>query len=445
MNAGSFSPLSTTISREDGNQNINSVQLRFAPGMSGILTGIPLCPEAEANAGTCPQASKIGETIVSVGLGGDPYTVTAGAVYLTEKYEGAPFGLSIVNPADAGPFHLGKVIVRAKIEIDPLTAALTVTTGQIPHILDGIPLQIKHVNVDINRPGFTFNPTNCNPQTISGTIGSVEGASAAVSSPFQVTNCANLKFQPKVTVTTGAHSSRAQGASLKFTISYPKGAQGRDSWFKYAKFDIPKQLPARLTTIQQACLAVTFEANPANCPKHSRIGEAVVHTQVLPVPLKGPVYFVSYGGAKFPDAVILLSGDNVNVRLIGETFINGKTGVTSATFPSTPDVPFESIEVTLPSGEFGEFGTNLPHQSYDFCGRKLTMPTRFKAQNGLEITQDTPVGVTGCPKGLARAQKLTAALKACHKKHGKGRASCESAARKAYGAKATTKTKSKGK
>ena len=98
-----------------------------------------------------------------VGLGNDPFSVTGGKVYLTEKYAGAPFGLSIVNPAKAGPFDLQEgrpVVVRAKIEINPATAALTVTTGEhVPQIIDGIPLQIKHVNVLINRPGFTFNPT----------------------------------------------------------------------------------------------------------------------------------------------------------------------------------------------------------------------------------------------------------------------------------------------
>jgi len=435
INAGSFSPLTTTISRADGNQNIQTVQLHMAPGMSGILAGVPLCPEAQANAGTCGPESQIGETIVSVGLGGDPFTVTGGKVYLTEKYQGGAFGLSIVNPADAGPFHLGKVIVRARIEIDPRTAALTITTGNIPHIIDGFPLQIKHVNVLINRPGFTFNPTNCNPQSITGTIGSVEGASSPVSVPFQVTNCALLKFTPNLTVTTAAKTSKANGASLFFKISYPKGAQGSQSWFNTAKFDIPKQLPARLTTIQKACLAKVFEANPAACPPASVIGHAVVHTQVLPVPLEGPVYFVSYGNAKFPDAVIVLQGYGITVYLHGETFINGKTNVTSATFASTPDVPFESIEVTVPSGPFSEFAANLPAKAKgSLCGQKLVMPTRFKAQNGLEITQNTPIGVTGCPKAKTRAQLYAAALKACHKDKNKTkRKKCEATARRKYG------------
>ncbi len=124
---------------------------------------------------------------------------------------------------------------------------------------------------------------------------------------------------------------------------------------------------------------------------------------MLPVALEGPIYFVSHGGAKFPDAVIVLHGDGVAINLRGETFINGKTGITSATFRDTPDVPFESIEVSLPTGPFSEFGVNLPAKAhYSFCGQKLTMPTFFKAQNGLEIHQNTPVAVSGCPKAKAK-------------------------------------------
>jgi hypothetical protein len=409
IQAGAFTPLVTSMGREDGNQALQGVQLREPPGLSGLLSGVKLCGEAQANEGTCGPESLIGETTVSVGLGGDPFSVTGGRVYITGPYRGAPFGLSIVNPAKAGPYDLGKgvcdcVVVRASIQVDPTSAALTITTDntgpyRIPTILGGIPLQIKHVNVTVNRPGFTFNPTNCSPLTVTGTLLSTEGATANLLVPFQVTNCAPLKFTPKITVTTAARASKRNGASLLFKIAYPKGAMGSQSWFNEAKFDLPKQLPARLTTIQKACLAEVFESNRGACPSGSLIGHAIVHTQVLPVPLEGPVYFVSHGGAKFPDAVLVLKGYGIAVNLVGETFINGKTGVTSATFRNTPDVPFESIEVTIPSGPFSEFGANLPEKAHDsFCGQKLVMPTFFKAQNGLEIKQNTTVGVTGCPK-----------------------------------------------
>ena len=418
VNAGAFSPLDTTISRADGNQNIQQVTLHMAPGMSGILAGVPLCPEAQANEGTCGAGSLIGETTVSAGVGNDPVSVTGGKVYLTEKYAGAPFGLSIVNPVKAGPFDLEHdtsnpaqnppcdcVVVRAKIEIDPLTAALTITTDAsgphaIPHLIDGIPVQIKAVNVTVNRPNFTFNPTNCNPLSITGAIASDEGASSPVSDPFQVTNCAALKYTPTLTVSTAGKASKANGASLFFKIAYPKGAMSSQSWMKLMKFNIPKQLPSRLTTLQKACIAATFETNRAACPPASIIGHVLVHTPVLPVPLEGPLYFVSYGGAAFPDAVAVIQGDGITIESHGHTFIGG--GVTSATFETVPDVPFESIEVTVPQGPFSEFGANLPAKAKgSFCGQKLVMPIRFKAQNGMEITQNTPIGVTGCPPSVS--------------------------------------------
>ena len=437
INAGAFSTLNTTISREDGQQDISSVQLHFPPGLSGILAGVPLCAEAQANAGTCGEESKIGETIVSVGLGNEPFTVTGGKVYITGPYHGAPFGLSIVNPANAGPFHLGNVIVRAKIEIDPTTAALTITTNSasegyaIPHILDGIPLQIKHVNVTITRPGFTFNPTNCNPQQITATIGSDEGATSPVAVPFQVTNCGALKFEPKFQVSTTGKSSKAKGASLTVKLSYPAGSQGTQANIAKVKVELPKQLPSQLKTLQKACLAAVFEANPAGCPPESVVGHATVHTPLLPVPLTGPAYFVSHGGEAFPDLTLVLQGYGVTVDLVGSTFIS-KAGITSSTFKAAPDVPFNTFELTLPQGKYAALTTyNHATAGGSLCGQSLKMPTEFRAQNGAEIHQSTPITVTGCPP--TRAQKLAAALKACNKKHGAKRAACQKAANRKYG------------
>ncbi len=405
INAGSFSPLTTTISREDGQQSVQSVQLHYPPGLSGLLSGVKLCPEAQANAGTCGPESEIGETIVSVGLGGDPFTVTGGKAYVTEKYQGAPFGLSIVNPAKAGPFDLQEgrpVVVRAKIEVNPITAALTITTDSsgahaIPSVIEGIPLQIRHVNVTINRPGFTFNPTNCNPTAINGTIGSNEGASSPVSVPFQVTNCASLKFVPKFAVSTSGKTSKAKGASLAVKLTYPSGPQGAYANIARVKVDLPKQLPSRLTTLQKACTAAQFEVNPAGCPTASIIGHAKAITPLVPVPLEGPAYFVSHGGEAFPSLIVVLQGYGVTVDLVGTTFIS-KAGITSSTFKTVPDAPVGSFELTLPEGKFSALAAN---GSLCKSQSKLKMPTEFVAQNGLKINESTKIVATGCPKRRA--------------------------------------------
>ncbi len=385
------------MSREDGNQNLDAIQLKMPPGLLGTLSSVKLCGEAEGNAGTCGPESLIGETTVSVGLGGNPYTVKGGKVYITGPYEGAPYGLSIVNPAKAGPFNLGQVVVRAKIEVNPENAALTITsdaTGPyaIPQIIDGIPLQIKHVNVSINRSDFTFNPTNCAPQEIGGSLTSSQGATSVLHVPFQVTNCAVLKFKPIFSVSTSGKTSRANGASLNVKLTYPKAPFGTQANIGKVKVDLPKQLPSRLTTLQKACPAATFDANPASCPPDSRIGSATATTPVLPVHLEGPAYFVSHGGQKFPELIVALSGEGVTVYLHGETFISPQ-GITSSTFRTIPDVPIGVFELKLPQGADSALAANG-----NLCAAKLTMPTEFVGANGVSLKQSTPITATGCPK-----------------------------------------------
>jgi hypothetical protein len=412
LQAGVFSDLNTVMGREDGNQNLQAIQLHFPPGLTGLLSGVKLCEEAPANAGLCGPESKIGETTVSVGLGGDPFTVTGGEVFITGPYEGAPFGLSIKDPTKAGPFDVERdsqnpegeppcdcVVTRAKVEVNPTTAALTVTTNdsgpyKIPTMLDGIPLQIKHVAVTINRPNFTINPTNCSPMAITGTLDSAEGASTPLNVPFQVANCATLAFAPKFSVTTSGKTSKADGASLTSRLTYPYTPQGTQANVAKVKVDLPKQLPSRLTTLQKACLAAVFEANPASCPPDSIVGHATAHTPLLPVPLTGPAYFVSHGGEAFPSLTMVLQGYGVTIDLVGSTFIHN--GITSTTFKQTPDSPVSTFELTLPEGEYSALTANA-----NLCQSNLQMPTLFVAQNGAEIHQTTTIQTEGCPNTLS--------------------------------------------
>ncbi|HKI16775.1 MAG TPA: hypothetical protein VKA15_02800, partial [Isosphaeraceae bacterium] len=160
------------------------------------------------------------------------------------------------------------------------------------------------------------------------------------------------------------------------------------------KVDLPKQLPSRLTTLQKACAAATFNANPADCPAESIVGHAKAITPILPVPLEGPAYFVSHGGEEFPSLIMVLQGSGVTVDLVGTTFIS-KSGITSTTFKAVPDTPFNTFQLTLPEGPFSALAANG-----NLCASKLTMPNEFVAQNGLAIHQSTPITVTGCKPAI---------------------------------------------
>ena len=393
IQAGAFSSFTTTMSREDGDQNLSALQLRLPVGLLGKLSSVTPCPEPQASLGTCGPESLIGHTVVSAGLGSDPYTVNGGQIFITGSYKGAPYGLSVVVPAKAGPYDLGTVVVRAKIEVDPHTAALIVTTDPLPTMLKGIPLQIKHVNATIDRPGFEFNPTNCTAMQITGTLSGEQGATSNLSVPFQVANCANLPFKPSFKVSTQAKTSKAGGASLNVKV----GSGGGQANIGKVRMVFPKQLPARLTTLQKACTDTVFNANPSACPAGSVIGTAIGRTPVLTNPLVGPVYLVSHGGVAFPDAVIVLQGEGVKLYLDGNT--NIKKGITSSTFNSVPDAPITSFEVTLPEGPHSAFATNIPAKAKgSMCGQSLKMPTMLTGQNGAVLTQTTKITVTGCKK-----------------------------------------------
>jgi hypothetical protein len=416
LQAGAYGPFTVSFGRGDQDQYLSGLELKMPQGVLGKLASVPRCKEAQANEGTCGSESLIGHAQALAGPGADPYLVNGGQVFLTESYKGAPFGLSIVVPAVAGPYTLsgttghGTVVVRAKIEVDPHTAQVIVKSDPLPTVLDGIPLQIRAVNATIDRNEFTFGPTNCSKLQVTGTLSSAEGISAAVSSPFQVANCGSLRFKPKFTASTQAKTSKANGASLVVKVA-PAAGQAN---IGKVRIVLPKQLPARLTTLQKACTDAVFNANPSACPAASAIGTAVARTPVLANPLTGPIYLVSHGGEAFPDAVIVLQGEGITLYLDGNT--NIKKGITSSTFNSVPDAPVTSFEAKLPESPHSAFATNIPAKAKgSLCGQSLTMPTTLTGQNGGVLTQTTKIAVTGCPKKRGKAKKTSS------HRHGKGK------------------------
>jgi hypothetical protein len=401
---GEATNFTLNLTRKDGEQYLSKVSATLPAGLVGKIPDVPLCPEPQASLGTCSSASQIGTATTTVGSGPTPVHFS-GPVFLTGPVGKAPYGMTVVVNAAVGPFSLGNVIARTGIEVDPITARVTVA-GEVPTIFKGIPLRLKTLNVAITRQGFLVNPTNCGALTTNTALTSTLGATQSLSTPFQATGCGSLGFKPKFGATSNAKTSRANGAALVTHVNYPSGAQAN---IKSVIVTVPKQLPSRLSTLKHACPEAVFNANPNSCPSNSRVGTARVKTPVLPGQLSGPAYFVSHGGAAFPDLDLVISGDGVTVILVGNT--NIKNGVTTTNFASNPDVPFTGFELNLPAGP-----NSAVTAVGNICKQSLIMPTTITAQNGKVIKQNTRISVSACPvtilSSYVRGNKAVVTVKA---------------------------------
>ncbi len=389
--AGAYSNFTATFKREDGEQDLSGVTVQTPPGLIGKIAGITRCAEPQAGEGSCPESSRIGTATSAAGAGSDPYVVS-GPVYLTEGYKGAPFGLSIAVPAKAGPFDLGTVIVRAAINMNPFTAALTITSDPLPQSIDGVPFRLKVVRVEVNRSEFMLNPTNCEGKSIvaqltGAPVKAGEGAgSFEASAPFTASSCSSLQLRTNV---HRDHPSQNEQSRRRQPGREGRPEHGEANIHK-VEVQLPYALPARLTTLQKACTEAQFNANPAGCPEASDVGYAKAATPLLSSPLEGPAYLVSHGNAAFPDLEFLLQGEGVHVTLDGKTDV--KKGITYSKFETVPDAPISSFETAFPEGPHSVLAANG-----DLCTQSLIAPTTIVAQNNLQTTKQTKIAVTGCP------------------------------------------------
>ena len=411
--AGAFSPFALELARESDTQELQSLNVTLPPGLTGKIAGITLCPQAgieqaearrspgegtvELQHPSCPQASELGTATVGVGAGKKLFYTTARA-YLAGPYNGAPFDLVVIAPAIAGPFDLGTVVVRNALYINPTTAQVTAKSQPFPTLLQGIPVDIRSIVLHVDHPGFTLNPTSCSALAVTAEGFSTAAQTASLSRPFYATGCTHLPFNPVLTATAAGQGSKANGTS--FTVKITSPGIGQADIHK-VDLTIPAKLPSRLTTINKACPAAIFEANPANCDEGSIIGEAIVHTPLLDNPLHGPGYLVSHGSAAFPDVEFVLQGENITILLDGKTDI--KHGITYSRFETAPDNPFTTFEAILPAGPHSAFTPFVPEkENFSLCRQPaFTMATEITAQNGAQLKQNTPIELAGCPTKIA--------------------------------------------
>jgi hypothetical protein len=398
--AGAFSPFVLRLSRGDGSQQLRQLDLNLPKGLLGKLARIPYCPDAalaaaERGSGrrelaqpSCPTASEVGGVTVGAGAGPRPLLVH-GAVYLAGPYRGAPLSLAVITPAVAGPFDLGTVVVRAAISVDPRSAQISVRTDPFPTVLQGIPLDLRSLEVALGRADFTLNPTSCASAAITGTVTSPAGTTAAVDDRFGIVGCRELGFSPKLSLRLSGGTTRAKDPALHAVLTQPGGQTniGR------VAVTLPPTLFIDQRHIDNPCTRVQFAAS--RCPAASILGHARAYTPLLDKPIEGPVIFRANGGErKLPDMVAVLNGQ-IQVELVG--YINaasgrgGKPGGVRTTFAQVPDAPVSRFVLDLKGGAKG-----LLQNSVNLCRSTSRFRAALRGQNGALSTHRQAVSVR-CP------------------------------------------------
>ncbi|HEU4461134.1 MAG TPA: hypothetical protein VFR75_00940 [Solirubrobacterales bacterium] len=404
--AGAYSPFVLRLQREDGSQRFAGLDLDLPKGLVGKLAGIPYCADAtlasiaaqdqpgqgaaQIASPSCPAASQVGTATVGAGAGSSPVYIDTGRVYLAGPYKGAPLSVAIVTPAVTGPFDLGNVVVRAALYVDPSTAQIHTVSDPIPTILHGIPLDIRDIQVAMNRPDFILNPTSCEAMSFAGKAVSDEGAQAAVTDRFQVGSCDALGFKPKLSLALRGKTKRTGHPAVKAVL---RATPGQANIANTVVMLPPSQFIDN-ARIGNPCTRPQFAED--KCPPKSLLGRARAFSPLLDQPLEGPVWFRSNGGEReLPDMVVDLRGQ-IRVTLVGFIDSVKKKGSERSrlrtTFATVPDAPVSKFELSLLGGKKG-----LLVNSENLCARPRFASVSMDGQNGK--ANDSRVMIkTRCPK-----------------------------------------------
>jgi len=425
--AGSHSPLSVYITRQDGDQTLSTIGVHTPKGFTATLKGIPYCPDSalkaiegssysgisELNNPKCPAASQVGTSWAGAGAGSKPF-YAPGKVYLTGPYKGAPLSFTVITPAVSGPYDLGNVVNRVAVNVDPTTAEVTANSDPLPQIIEGIPLRVKSVLINLDRKDFTLNPTSCNPFKITGILTGDQGAKAEPSSHFQVANCDTLGYEPKLTTVLTGGTKRGGHPALKATLTQDPNGEANTA---KAVVALPHSEFLDNEHIKTICTRVQFAAD--KCPANSIYGHARAITPLLDSPVEGPVYLRSSSNL-LPDLVAALKGpasQPIEVDLVGK--IDSFNEGIRTTFESVPDTPVEKFVLTMQGGKKG-----LLVNSTNICKGTHRVQAKLTGQNGASANQN-PELQAPCKKSArkkkAAAKKKRAAERAANKTRRAGR------------------------
>jgi hypothetical protein len=402
--AGGFSSFHLKLDRDDGDQYLADLGFKMPPGFTGYLRGIGYCPEtsiasaaqrlgrSEQAQPSCPPSSFVGSTNVAAGPGGHPFNAV-GRMYLAGPFKGGSLSLVAVTPALAGPYDYGTVVVRVALHVDPRTAQVTAVSDRVPHIIGGIPIRMRSIQVNIDRPNFTINPTSCRNFLIDSQGIGDQGTLSPFSSPFHAVNCASLDFKPRMTIRQlgkRGQTRRSKNPRLRFDLFTRNG----DANLKSLAVTLPKAFAIDQRHLGNICSKAQLEAEL--CKGRQPIGNAWVKSPLLDERLSGPAYAVS-GFGKLPRVAFILDGQ---VRLVPQAESKSvRNGHLRTTVPVIPDAPVGHFRLNLLGGNKGYLVNTR-----SLCSFPPVATLEFSGQNGRRHTERVRVK-TPCGKQKRKAKR----------------------------------------
>jgi hypothetical protein len=396
--AKSHSPFVLRLRREDGSQQFAAVTVSPPQGLVAKLAGTSICSDAdlataasksgtqEKAASSCPASSEVGNVVAGAGAGPAPY-YAPGKVYMAGPYKGAPLSFAIITPAAAGPYDLGTIVVRTALYVDSKTAKITAVSDPIPSILAGIPLDVRTVDLRLDRPEFTLNGTSCDPSAVEGQVTSLLGQIAPLSSRFQLAECTGLGLKPKMSLRLKGGTTRGKHPALRLVLE-PRAGDANLSSLSVA---LPRSEFLDQAHIGTVCTRVQFAAD--ECPAASIYGEVSVQTPILDYPLVGHAYLRSSDNL-LPDLVPDLRGPAYQpIRLEAAARTDSVHGGIRSTADFVPDAPFTKLVVQLQGGKKG-----LLQNSTNICRTTFRATVKYTAHNGDAMTAHPVLKNPQCKK-----------------------------------------------
>jgi hypothetical protein len=397
----------TEVTHEEPEVDMKTLRVDLPVGLSVNPGATPQC---EVGAGqhpdpaTCPAASKVGESLVTVSpeVPLTPPITIAVPVYNVKPNPGEParFGFSVLNPVITEPpsdiylegdvawssdYHEGFTIHVPKVSGVKLLKNRLVFEGQsqgpagVGHFLttpstcfDPAQPAFAHTYSTYARADSLQNP---DPSFPNGSP-FVEAKLPPGTSPKE---CGTIPFDPAIGVDPGTNQVDAPaGATTELTVPVEVNPAGQESsTMRVARVTLPAGMGLNPSAANglAACTDAEFgrgTTNPVGCPAASKIGTVTVVTPPLPEgPLTGNIYVGEQRSRDpqsgeeyriFVDAESARYG--VSVRLIGNVIADPKTGQLTAVFDEPakidplrgelphglPQVPFSTFRLSLDGG-----------------------------------------------------------------------------------------------